>query len=160
MKTLLYILSFIFFISCNQKNKKTDIFVYDLEATNEYLNIHLDDSTYIPLNNISYYQFDSSEYIAFVNKQTPQLIIYNISKGEIYKKIVYNIINVILEGIKLNNSKIEKLSQRTILLLEKTKKEYKKFAEERKQLYCYLVNKDDLIEWEKYVNKLEKKINE
>ena len=90
MKTLLYILSFIFFISCNQKNKKTDIFVYDLEATNEYLNIHLDDSTYIPLNNISYYQFDSSEYIAFVNKQTPQLIIYNISKGEIYKKIVYN----------------------------------------------------------------------
>jgi len=65
-----------------------------------------------------------------------------------------------LEGIKLNNSKTEELNRKTILLLERTKKEYKKFAEERKQLYCYLVNKDDLIEWEKYVNKLEKKIKE
>ncbi len=69
--------------------------------------------------------------------------------------MLYNNVNVILEGIKLNNSKIEELNQRTVILLEATKKEYKKFAEERKQLYCYLVNKDDLVEWEKYVNKLE-----
>lgn len=69
--------------------------------------------------------------------------------------MLYNNVNVILEGIKLNNSKIEELNQRTVILLEATKKEYKKFAEERKQLYCYLVDKDDLVEWEKYVNKLE-----
>lgn len=69
--------------------------------------------------------------------------------------MLYNNVNVILEGIKLNNSKIEELNQRTVTLLEATKKEYKKFATERKQLYCYLVNKDDLVEWEKYVNKLE-----
>ena len=62
------------------------------------------------------------------------------------EKIVYNIINVILEGIKLNNSKIEELNQKTIILLEKTKKEYKNFAEERKRLYCYLVKKNDLTE--------------
>ena len=54
---------------------------------------------------------------------------------------------IILEGIKLNNGKIEELNKRTIILLEKTKKEYRKFAEERKQLYCYLVNKDNLVEW-------------
>ena len=112
MKTLLYILSFIFFISCNQKNKKTDIFVYDLEATNEYLNIHLDDSTYIPLNNISYYQFDSSEYIAFVNKQTPQLIIYNISKGEIYKKIVFLNENGKEEEAKIKKKRLVRSLQR------------------------------------------------
>jgi len=67
---------------------------------------------------------------------------------------------IILEGTKLKNSKIEELNKRTILLLEKTKKEYKKFAEERKQLYCYLVDKDDLTKWEKYVEQLEKIINE
>lgn len=69
--------------------------------------------------------------------------------------MLYNNVNVILEGIKLNNSKIEELNQRTVTLLEATKKEYKKFAAERKQLYCYLVNKDDLVKWERYVKKLE-----
>jgi hypothetical protein len=73
--------------------------------------------------------------------------------------MLYNNVNVIFEVIKLNNSKIEELNRKTILLLEKTKKEYKRYTEERKQLYSYLVNKDDLIEWEKYVNKLEEIIN-
>ena len=73
--------------------------------------------------------------------------------------MLYNNVNVMFEVIKLNNSKIEELNRKTILLLEKTKKEYKRYTEERKQLYSYLVNKDDLIEWEKYVNKLEEIIN-
>lgn len=58
----------------------------------------------------------------------------------------------------MNNSKIEDLSRRTIILLENTKKEYAKFAEERNLLYRYLVNKDDLVNWEKYVNQLEEVI--
>lgn len=89
MKTLLYISFIIFFVSCAQKNNDKVKSLYHLEATNEYLNIHLDDSTYIPLNNISYGKDDHLEYIAFVNKQKPQLIIYDLNKGEIYKKITY-----------------------------------------------------------------------
>lgn len=55
----------------------------------------------------------------------------------------------------LKNSKIEDLSRRTVTLLENTKKDYIKFAKERNLLYRYLVNKDDLTNWEKYVNQLE-----
>ena len=90
MKTLLHTILFITLISCTQKNRDTDKPIYTLEASNEYLNIHLDDSTYIPLSTISYYKNDSSEYIAFINKQKPQLIIYNLSRGETYKKITYD----------------------------------------------------------------------
>lgn len=65
---------------------------------------------------------------------------------------------IILEGIKLKNSKIEDLNRRTIILLEKTKKQYKQYEQERKQLYSYLVNKNDLEKWEKYVYQLEEVI--
>lgn len=65
---------------------------------------------------------------------------------------------IILEGIKLKNSKIEDLNRRTIILLEKTKKQYKQYEQERKQLYSYLVNKNDLEKWEKYVCQLEEVI--
>lgn len=58
----------------------------------------------------------------------------------------------------MKNNKIQELEKRTILLLEKTKKEYKKFAEERKRLYCYLINKNEIPEWEKYVCQLEELI--
>lgn len=58
----------------------------------------------------------------------------------------------------MKNSKIEDLSRRTIILLENTKKEYVKFAKERNLLYRYLVNKNDLTNWEKYVKQLEEVI--
>jgi len=62
---------------------------------------------------------------------------------------------IILGGIKLKNSKLEELTKKTILLLEKTKKDYKKYEKERKQLYVYLVNKNEVETWEKYVKELE-----
>ncbi len=55
----------------------------------------------------------------------------------------------------MKNSKLEELTKKTILLLEKTKKDYKKYEKERKQLYAYLVNKNDVETWEKYVKELE-----
>lgn len=55
----------------------------------------------------------------------------------------------------MKNSKLEKLTKRTILLLEETKKDYKKYEQERKQLYSYLVNKNEEEKWEKYVKELE-----
>ena len=63
-----------------------------------------------------------------------------------------------MEGRKLKNSKIEDLSRRTIILLVNTKKEFVKFAKERNLLYRYLVNKNDLTNWEKYVKQLEEVI--
>lgn len=59
----------------------------------------------------------------------------------------------------MKNNKIDDLAKRTIILLENTKKEKIKFAKERKLLYCYLVNKKDLIKWEKYLIQLEDVIN-
>ena len=53
----------------------------------------------------------------------------------------------------MKNSKIIELSERTIALLENTKKQYNLYENERHQLYNYLVKKDDLIEWEKYIKK-------
>ncbi|MCI8548391.1 MAG: hypothetical protein HFJ38_05830 [Bacilli bacterium] len=55
----------------------------------------------------------------------------------------------------MNNSKIEDLTKRTIILLENTKKEYVKFTEERNLLYGYLVDKNNVVKWEKYLNQLE-----
>lgn len=60
----------------------------------------------------------------------------------------------------MKSGEIEELSKRTILLLEKTKKDYKKFEKERKQLFCYLVNKNNPVEWKKYMEQLEEIINE
>lgn len=68
--------------------------------------------------------------------------------------------NHIIRGTKLKNGKIEELAKRSILILEKTKKEKEKFVEERKKLYCYLVNRNNLIEWEKYLYQIEEIINE
>ncbi len=89
MNKQVYFILLLLFLSCNQKGLQETKELYDLEATDEYITLHLDDSTYIPLSNVSYYRFDNTDYLAFVNKQTAQLIIYDITKGEIYRKLVY-----------------------------------------------------------------------
>lgn len=58
----------------------------------------------------------------------------------------------------MKNSEIEELSERTIALLENTKKQYKNYAEQRKILYSYLVNKNDVVNWRKYLEQLEETI--
>lgn len=54
------------------------------------------------------------------------------------------------------DKKIELLEKRTIAFLEKTKKEYKKYKTERKILFDFFEQKNDLDAWEIYLNKLEK----
>lgn len=54
----------------------------------------------------------------------------------------------------------EELSKRTILVLEKTKKYIKYFAEERKVLDSYLREANNFEEWENYLIKVEAKIKE
>lgn len=58
----------------------------------------------------------------------------------------------------MKNSEIEELSERTIVLLEKTKKQYKSYEQQRKTLYSYLVNKNDAANWRKYLDQLEEVI--
>ena len=59
----------------------------------------------------------------------------------------------------MNNSKIQQLSKKTIELLEATKKEMTKYAIERKKLFEYFANKNDVEKWEKYIEEKEKLIN-
>ncbi len=61
------------------------------------------------------------------------------------------------------NEKIKELQKRTIIVLEKTKKEVNKYANERKIIDEYLIqskDKDDenfLREWEEFLIKIEEK---
>ncbi len=59
----------------------------------------------------------------------------------------------------MNNSKIQQLSKKTIELLEATKKEMTKYAIERKKLFEYFANKNDVEKWEKYIVEIEELIN-
>lgn len=59
----------------------------------------------------------------------------------------------------MKNDKIEELSKKTVELLEKTKKHYKSYENERKKLYQYFVNKKDIEKWEAYINEFEELIN-
>ena len=59
--------------------------------------------------------------------------------------------------------KIEKLKNRTIKILEKTKKQISKYANERKQVDKYFLEStktDNLAEWEMFLNYFEKIIEE
>ena len=59
--------------------------------------------------------------------------------------------------------KIEELRNRTINILEKTKRETTKYAKERKQVDKYFIEstkKDNLIEWENFLNYFEEIIEE
>ena len=42
----------------------------------------------MPLNDIFYFKTDS-EYIAFKNKDKPELLIYNLKTKKLYKKIIF-----------------------------------------------------------------------
>lgn len=56
----------------------------------------------------------------------------------------------------MKNSKIEELSKRTLRLLERTKKETEKYKNERKKLFQFWLNGNELEKWDEYVTKLEK----
>lgn len=71
---------------------------------------------------------------------------------------MYN--NHIFGGIKLKRDKIEELSLETVKLLEKTKKCYKEYETERKELNKYFVNKNDVEKWEAYIKEFKGLINE
>lgn len=55
----------------------------------------------------------------------------------------------------LKNDEVDNLIKKTILLLEKTKKQYKTYEQERRNLYSYLVNKNDVEQWKKCIEQLE-----
>ncbi len=59
--------------------------------------------------------------------------------------------------------KIEELKNRTIKILERTKKQINKYANERKQVDKYFIEStktDNLAEWEMFLNYFEKIIEE
>lgn len=56
--------------------------------------------------------------------------------------------------------KKEELSKRTIKLLEKTKKHMNKYPTERKTLDEFLMEASNLNEWEEYVEKMEKEVED
>lgn len=60
----------------------------------------------------------------------------------------------------MKNGKIEELSEKTVKLLEKTKKNYRQYEKERKKLYEYFVSKNDVEKWEAYIKEVEELINE
>lgn len=57
--------------------------------------------------------------------------------------------------------KVNELRVRTIRLLEKSRKDIKKYANERKTLYKFFEDdyKADINEWEKYINYFEEQIS-
>lgn len=59
----------------------------------------------------------------------------------------------------MEHDKVVELRNKTIKLLEKTKKQQNIYAEQRKILYNYFVNQTNLIEWEKYIEEVEELIN-
>lgn len=59
----------------------------------------------------------------------------------------------------MDNSKIQQLSKKTIELLEATKKEITKYAIERKKLFKFFANKNDVEKWEEYIVEMEELIN-
>lgn len=56
------------------------------------------------------------------------------------------------------DKKIEELSKRSIQILEKTKKSMQQYTEERKKLFNYLVEKNDIESWEAYIAELENRL--
>lgn len=53
------------------------------------------------------------------------------------------------------DKRIELLEERTINFLEKTKKEKEKYKVERRTLFDFSEERNDLDAWENYLNKLE-----
>lgn len=79
----------ILFSSCSfLKSKKDYRYTHELKSTNEFIEFNLSSDTYMPLNDIFYFKTDS-EYIAFKNKDKPELLIYNLKTKKLYKKIIF-----------------------------------------------------------------------
>lgn len=59
--------------------------------------------------------------------------------------------------------KIEELKHRTVIVLKKTKKNMNKYINERKKLDEYFIkssNDEELKEWEEFLRKIEKNLEE
>ncbi len=59
----------------------------------------------------------------------------------------------------MDENKILELSEKTVRLLEKTKKNSKLYEKERQQLYYYFVTQNNLTDWENYIKEFEEKLN-
>lgn len=76
---------------------------------------------------------------------------------KIYKKTCYNSNKEVVKMLE----KINELKRRTIDILEKTKKEKTKYAEERKKVDAYFVESskgNNLKEWEEFLITFEKNV--
>ena len=87
MKYLLVICLCFALFSCQEKRIVGSS--YQLKATDKYYHLTLDDNTYVPLKNISYFQERGNEYIVFINRQSTELLIYNLLTGKLVKKLSY-----------------------------------------------------------------------
>ncbi|MGN1303019.1 MAG: hypothetical protein ACI4VO_05250 [Clostridia bacterium] len=56
------------------------------------------------------------------------------------------------------DKRIELLEERTVIFLEKTKKQREKYKSERKTLFDFSEVRNDLDAWEAYLDKIEKEI--
>ena len=56
------------------------------------------------------------------------------------------------------DKRIELLEERTVIFLEKTKKQREKYKTERKTLFDFSEGRNNLDAWEEYLNKIEKEI--
>lgn len=56
------------------------------------------------------------------------------------------------------DKRIELLEERTVIFLEKTKKQREKYKSERKTLFDFSEARNDLDAWEAYLDKIEKEI--
>lgn len=61
----------------------------------------------------------------------------------------------------MNEKRINELNERTILLLEITKKEFNKFAQERRKIFQFSSSRNnvDLEKWEEEIKQLEMKLH-
>ena len=56
------------------------------------------------------------------------------------------------------DKRIELLEERTVIFLEKTKKQREKYKSERNTLFDFSEARNDLDAWEAYLDKIEKEI--
>ena len=54
------------------------------------------------------------------------------------------------------DKRIELLEERTVIFLEKTKKQREKYKTERKTLFDFSEERNNLDAWEEYLNKIKK----
>ncbi len=89
MKKILFLLAIMIGFSCNQQSEKPQADAYSLQPVDEYINLPIDEDTYVPRSEIAHFELNGTEYIAFQNSQEPQILIYNLDKRVLEKKITY-----------------------------------------------------------------------